>query len=116
MRGPLTVMARLHLYADEAGDFTFKRNGKASKHLILCTVAMTDCSIGERLLDLRRRLAWEHKPIRDYFHCTTDKQEVRDEVFQAICGHDFSVHATIMEKAKAQAQTRTSEDRFYKYD
>lgn len=76
---------------------------------------MTDCSIGERLLDLRRRLAWEHKPIGDYFHCTKDKQEVRDEVFQAICDHDFTVHATIMEKSKAQPQTRTSEDRFYKY-
>lgn len=108
-------MSRLHLYADEAGDFTFKRNGKASKYLILCTVAMTDCTIGHRLLDLRKQLAWDRRPVDDYFHCTTDKQETRDEVFKLICGHEFKVYATIMEKAKAQPQVRKSEDRFYQY-
>ncbi len=108
-------MSRLYLYADEAGDFTFKRNGRASKYLILCTVSMTDCSIGHELLELRRQLAWDRKPVSDYFHCSTDKQEVRDEVFKLICGHDFKVYATIMEKSKAQAQVRSSEDRFYQY-
>lgn len=108
-------MSRLHLYADEAGDFTFKRNGRASKHYILCTVGIADCSIGQKLLDLRRQLAWDRKPVGDYFHCTTDKQEVRDEVFKLLCEHDFTVHATIMEKSKAQPQTRTTEERFYQY-
>ncbi|MEO6382543.1 MAG: DUF3800 domain-containing protein [Nitrobacter sp.] len=108
-------MSRLHLYADEAGDFTFKHNGKASKYYILCTVAMTDCTIGHQLIDLRRHMAWEGLPVGDFFHCTTDKQVVRDEVFKVICQHDFNVHATIMEKSKAQSQIRATEHRFYQY-
>jgi len=108
-------MSRLHLYADEAGDFTFKRNGKASKYYILCTVGLTDCTVAHKLLDLRREMAWSAKPVGDFFHCTTDKQEVRDAVFALIRQQDFQVHATIMEKSKAQPQTRVSEDRFYQY-
>lgn len=64
---------------------------------------------------LRRRLAWKGTPIRDFFHCTYDRQEVRDAVFDLISKHDFTVQATIMEKSKAQPQTRTTEDRFYQY-
>ncbi|WP_221403549.1 hypothetical protein, partial [Croceicoccus naphthovorans] len=60
---------------------------------------------------------WVRKgsPIRDCFHCTYDKQEVRDEVFTLLSEQDFTVQATIMEKSKAQPQTRTTEDRFYQY-
>ncbi|MFD2502139.1 DUF3800 domain-containing protein [Rhizorhabdus histidinilytica] len=105
----------MHLYADEAGDFVFKRNGKASKYYILCTIGIEDCSISHQLHNLRRQLAWDQKPVSDYFHCTTDKQEVRDEVFRIICEHDFTVHATVMEKSKAQPQVRVSEERFYQY-
>jgi hypothetical protein len=104
------------LFADEAGDFAFKPAAEgASKYYILCTVATTGCDIGHELLMLKRRLAWKGAPIRDYFHCTYDRQEVRDAVFELIADHDFSVQATIMEKSKAQPQTRTSEDRFYQY-
>lgn len=81
----------------------------------MCTVATTDCGIGQELLLLKRRLAWKGAPIRDSFHCTYDKQEVRDEVFALLSQQDFSIQATIMEKSKAQPQTRTSEDRFYQY-
>lgn len=51
----------------------------------------------------------------DYFHCTTDRQEIRDEVYNLIRNHDFTVDATILEKSKAQPQTRTTEERFYQY-
>ena len=64
---------------------------------------------------LKRRMAWKGAPIRDSFHCTYDRQEVRDEVFSLLATQDFTVQATIMEKSKAQPQTRTSEDRFYQY-
>ena len=53
--------------------------------------------------------------LGDYFHATVDKQLVRDEVFNLITNHDFSVQATIMEKSKAQTQVRTSRARFYQY-
>ena len=103
------------LFADEAGDFNFSAQAGASKYYILCTVATNDCSIGQELLMLRRRLAWQKAPIRDFFHCTYDKQVVRDAVFSLIADHDFTVQATVMDKRKAQPQTRTTEDRFYQY-
>jgi hypothetical protein len=108
-------MTRKFLFADEAGCFAFKRGGGASRYYIVCTVIMESCDIGHDLLALRRRLSWEGRPIRDFFHCSPEKQEVRDEVFAVIQKHDFSIQATVMEKSKAQPQTRTSEDRFYKY-
>ncbi len=64
---------------------------------------------------LKRRLAWQGEPIRDFFHCTYDKQRVRDAVYECIARCDFSIQATIMEKTKAQPQLRTSENRFYQY-
>ncbi len=103
------------LFADEAGCFNFSQGGGASKYYILCTVAVKDCGIGHEMLMLKRRLAWKGVPIRDSFHCTYDKQVVRDEVFALLGEHDFTVQATIMEKSKAQPQTRTTEDRFYQY-
>lgn len=108
-------MSRIFLFADEAGDFEFSRNGRASKYFILTTVLMRDCEIGNALVKLRRDLAWEDQPIGDYFHASTDKQAVRDAVFAEICKHDFHIQATIMEKSKAQPHIRTSRPKFYKY-
>jgi hypothetical protein len=70
-------------------------------------------TIAPFLLDLRRRLAWDGFELGEYFHATTDKQAVRDEVFAAIAKHPFTIQATIMEKSKAQSQVRTSKPRFY---
>jgi hypothetical protein len=108
-------MPRQYLFADEAGCFAFKRGNGASRYYIVCTILMESCEVGHDLLALRRRLSWEGRPLRDYFHCSPEKQEIRDEVFAVLQQHPFTVHATIMEKSKAQPQTRTSEDRFYKY-
>lgn len=108
-------MAMVFLFADESGDFSFKRGTGASKFYILCTVAARDCKIGFELLQLKRRMSWQHKPIRDYYHCTYDKQSVRDEVFAMLAQQDFTVQATVMEKSKAQPQTRETENRFYQY-
>jgi len=49
-------MARLFVFADEAGCFTFNREPNVSRYFILCTVVMDKCSVGTDLLDLRRRL------------------------------------------------------------
>lgn len=53
--------------------------------------------------------------MRDYFHATTDKQEIRDEVFAVLAKHEFQVQATIMEKRKAMPKIRPTDERFYKY-
>jgi len=108
-------MSTVFLFADEAGDFNFSRQPKASKYYIICTVATTSCDVANDLLMLKRRLAWKGAPLRDYFHCSEDKQEIRDAVFETISHHDFTVQATIMEKSKAQPQVRPTDERFYQY-
>lgn len=106
-------MARLYIFADEAGDFEFSREQNVSRYFILCTVSMHSCGVASELLDLRRELAFEGLPLGDYFHCSADKQVVRDRVFEVICRHDFQIQATIMEKSKAQPRVRVDRPRFY---
>lgn len=108
-------MPNRFFFADEAGCFAFSRKPNVSKHFILCTVSMIDCSVGDALIALRRKLAWSEEDLGEYFHACNDRQVVRDAVFAEILKHDFSVQATIMEKSKAQAQVRQSKARFYKY-
>lgn len=102
------------LFADEAGCFTFNRGQNVSKYFILCTVSMDDCSLASDLLDLRRRLAWDDKPLGEYFHASEDKQDIRDAVYETILKKPFNVQATIMEKSKAQPKVRETKERFYK--
>jgi len=108
-------MPNKFIFADEAGCFTFTRDQNVSKYFILCTIVMDDCAVGTQLLDLRRRLAWEGFELGEYFHATTDKQAVRDEVYKVITNSPFSIQATIMEKSKAQPQVRKTKPRFYQY-
>jgi hypothetical protein len=108
-------MSRRFLFADEAGDFQFSHGPNISRHFIVCTVLMEKCSVGDALLSLRRELAWKRAPLREYFHAAEDKQEIRDAVFALIKQYDFTVHATIMEKSKAQPQVRATHETFYKY-
>lgn len=108
-------MTRLYLFADEAGDFEFSCRANVSRYFILCTVTMTGCDIGNALLALRRKLAWEQAPLGEYFHATTDQQVIRDAVFAELAAHEFHIQATIMEKAKAQPQVRIDKPRFYQY-
>lgn len=108
-------MAKLFLFADEAGDFAFKDDGRASQYYIVGTVLFKNCDVGTDLLALRRELAWKGKPLKDYFHASEDKQEIRDAVFEVLKASDMEIHATIMEKRKAQPQVRATNARFYKY-
>lgn len=108
-------MTRAFVFADEAGDFDFSRKPNVSRYFILCTIALDACDIGAEMLALRRKLIWDGADLGDYFHATKDSQSVRDQVFDLICRHKLTVHATIMEKSKAQPQVRSSRERFYKY-
>ena len=108
-------MSRLYVFADEAGDFAFKRAPNISSYFIVCTVTTESCDVAHDLLALRRQLSWEQAPLGDYFHASTDAQSVRDRVFDVIKMHEFSVQATIMEKAKAKPRVRPTKERFYQY-
>jgi hypothetical protein len=108
-------MSRLYVFADEAGCMEFSRKQNASKYFMLCTVSMETCDVGHELLDLRRKLAIEGAPLRDYFHAAHDMQVIRNAVFDVICRHKFDIHVTILEKSKAYASVRSSSPRFYQY-
>lgn len=108
-------MARRYLFADEAGDFEFSRSPNVSKYFIVCAVTMDSCDVGYRLLELRRRLIWDKQAVGDYFHASEDRQAIRNEVFALIQNTDFKVYAQILEKSKAQPQTRETKERFYQY-
>jgi hypothetical protein len=108
-------MSRLHVFADEAGNFDFRRGPNISKHFIVCTVVLPSCDAANDLLALRRELGWQQAPVRDYFHAAKEVQSVRDAVFDLIRQHDFTVQATIMEKCKAYPRIRPTEARFYQH-
>ena len=107
-------MARVHIFADESGNFDFSRKQGASRYFILATV-VCDYTVGNALLDLRRELAWDGHGHTSEFHATDDSLPVREQVFDLLCRLEFRVDATILEKSKAQPQTRVSEETFYQY-
>jgi Protein of unknown function (DUF3800) len=108
-------MARLFVFADEAGCMEFSRKQNVSRYFIATTVSMASCHVGDALIKLRRELAWSKHALGDYFHATEDKQAVRNEVYKLLCSHDFTIQATIFEKSKAQPQVRVSRTRFYQH-
>jgi hypothetical protein len=108
-------MARVHVFADEAGDFNFSNARGASRFFILTTVTMGDWGAGDALLSLRRQLAWEGiEQASTDFHATEEAQAVRDRAFAALAPWEFRVDATILEKCKAQPHLTADEARFYK--
>ena len=113
---PGMAVARVHLFADEAGNFDFSRKAGASRFFILTTVAFPSGhdALATSLRALRFELAWEGTDLRREFHATDDTQAVRDRVFAVLGAHDFRVDATILEKPKARPAMRESEERFYR--
>lgn len=108
-------MTRAHVFSDEAGCFAFARNARASRFFLVCTVTLDNCTIGDSLQALRRDMVWRGVPVQEEFHATEDRNEVREEVYAFLENHDFRIDVTILEKAKAQPQTRHTNERFYKY-
>jgi hypothetical protein len=96
-----------YVFADEAGNFDFSRNSGASRYFVLTTIALSDCDVGNRLLDLRRTIGWKGMHLGAVFHASEDPQAVRDEVFDLLVAADFRIDATILEKSKAQPHIRT---------
>lgn len=108
-------MSRALIFSDEAGCFVFKRNDRASRYFLVCTICLDDCSIGDELIALRRDMQWRGLPVGEEFHATEDKNAIREEVYSLIERHDFRIDVTLLEKSKAQPQTTVSQQTFYKY-
>ena len=109
-------MARVHIFADEAGNFDFSRKRGASRFFILATVVFPHGhgALASAMRALRLDLEWEGVDLRQGLHATEDKQWVRDRVFDLLRDHDFRVDATILDKPKARPAIRSSEERFYR--
>jgi hypothetical protein len=108
-------MSRVYVFGDEAGDLAFKPASPPgiSRYFIIGTVAMDDCSIANKLIELRREFAWNGLHL-DEFHATVDKQRVRDRVYETISEHDLRFDATILDKRKAYPYTYSDPLYFYK--
>lgn len=109
-------MSRLHIFADESGNFDFSRGRGASRYFILTAVALSDCSgVNAQLQELRHQMAWEGIDHPGPFHASLDPAPVRDRVFNIIASQGLHVDALILEKAKALPRIRQTNERFYQY-
>lgn len=99
----------VYIFADEAGNFDFSNNRGASRYFTLVTATMENCSVGDRLLALRRDMGWRSIHLDSVFHATDDPQVVRDEVFEMIAEVEFRIDATLLEKRKAQPHLHRDE-------
>ena len=102
-------MARAYFFADEAGNFDFRRRNGASAYFIVGTVLLEDPQIGHELLELRRELAWQGVGLESCFHATEDSQVIRDEVFRLLAAADFRADFTIVDKCKTQPHRQNLE-------
>ena len=107
-------MSRVYVFADEAGNFDFSRNRGASRYFILGTMTIADPSLGTRLLDLRRELAWRGHGLETSFHAVKDRFEVKNAVFEFLETVDFRFDVVALEKSKAQPHVRADWEYFYK--
>ena len=108
-------MSDKFLFSDEAGDFAFTRAGRASRYFINTSVVTDDCSVGDELLALRRKLTRQGHITASCLHARNDPWPVRNLVYPVLAAHNFRVDVTILEKTKAQPQTRNNNPMFFQY-
>lgn len=108
----LRFMADRYVFADEAGDFGFNRKQRASRYFIVTTVALSDCRVGDALLQLRRDLTWRNRNLARPFHAAKDHPDVRREVFRLIMRYPFRVDATALEKQKTEPKYQSDTEMY----
>lgn len=104
----------IYIFGDESGNFDFSNHRGATRYFILTTVLMKNCAVGDSLLELRRELAWKDVLLTEQFHASTDRQQIRDYVFERIVNFDFRIDSTILEKRKAIDRYRNDVSQFYR--
>ena len=93
-------MRSLYIFLDESGNFTFSPNG--TKYLFLgAVVTERPFQWSIELDEIKYNIIEEGEGL-EFFHCTEDKQSVRDQVFKIINGHlqQIAIHSIIVEKRK----------------
>jgi hypothetical protein len=115
---------KVYLFTDESGNFDFRspteHPGGPTRYFSVGTMMMTDETAVELLradvARLREDLTREgHDLLPEGFHATEDKQVVRDAMYAVIAKHPVRFDSTLLEKAKAQPQTRVDNATFYQY-
>jgi hypothetical protein len=106
-------MARVHIFSDEAGDFTFRHGAGISEYFIIATVTLDTCSIGDKLRELQRELAWSGQVLEN-FHAVDDRPNVRRYVYDLIAKSSVRIDATALHKPKAQPHLVQDHVHFYK--
>lgn len=107
-------MSQKYVFADECGNFDFSAKNGATRYFVLVTVTVDSCSVGERLLDLRRELAFQGFGLDREFHAAHDPKPMRDKVFAVLAKSQMRIDAVILEKSKAHPSVRITDERFYK--
>jgi hypothetical protein len=110
-------MRTVRIYADETGNFDFSRTEGASRYFGVGTLEIDDAAmkaLHDDLVALRYELSGNSHDGRR-FHATSDKQAVRDRVFEVLLGHEFRFDATMLEKSKAQPHLRATDASFFQY-
>ncbi|MFF5992593.1 DUF3800 domain-containing protein [Prauserella flavalba] len=110
-------MARRYLFSDESGDLQFKRQD-SSRYFAVGTLLIEEDELARMrhtLAHVRDELAWRNHGLDSTFHACTDGYEVREAVFNALSNLDFRVDVTLLDKPKAEPQTRSDEPTFFQY-
>jgi hypothetical protein len=111
-------VSTVYVFADETGNFDFSLQRDASRYFGVGTIVLRDdqpAALSSSMAQLRRDLAWRGLGLDSFFHATTDRQRVRDEVFGLIANHEFIFDATLLEKSKSRPHLRATDHDFYKY-
>lgn len=108
----------VYVFADEFGNFDFRRRPGATKYFAVGTVTLYDdepAALRHDIHELRTQMAWQGIGLDSSFHCSEDLQAVRDLMFQLLLQHPVRIDVTLLEKSKAQPQVRSTKSRFFKY-
>ncbi|WP_078293120.1 DUF3800 domain-containing protein [Mycobacterium sp. D16R24] len=109
---------RKYLFSDESGDLQCRADPNVSRFFAVGSLFVTESELIQlrsAMSSLRDELAWSSHGLDSAFHATTDKQYVRDEVFEVLRQLNFRFDVTLLEKRKSQAHIRSTEEMLYKY-
>jgi hypothetical protein len=109
---------RKYLFSDESGDLQCRDDPNVSRYFAVGSLLLSENELRDLrsvLSTLRDELAWRSHGLDSAFHATTDRQHVRDQVFAVLARLDFRFDVTLLEKRKAQPQTRPDEPTLFRY-
>lgn len=107
-------MARIEIYGDEAGDFSFSGKPGSSRYFGITTVVLQDNRLEHELLDLRRELLGAGVRLPAGFHATRTDWPVRRILYELIGRHEIRVDTTYVTKTRVHEHLRESNLKLWK--